>query len=139
MCVMIDLSHIRLAARKSGTENPTNDLRAIFFWFTLNQRLMSGRANQYGAASSGRRMPQLASIPKTKRQAARQPTDNGTDEASNERKPRQRPASRCWNSADVRVQRVDILTLAASFKRLIPYSKQSESIRAKNPKGLRYV
>ncbi len=115
-------------------------LRASIFWCTLNQRSNAGAdVYEFGRGLVSSRMPQLASIPKTKRQAARQSTDNGTDEDSNERKPRQRPASRCWNSADVRVQRVDILTPAASFKRLIPYSKQSESIWAKDPKGLRYV
>ncbi len=133
---MISLSVV--LARKPLGVVPRNHLRALAFWCTISHRPDNPRAaNDYGPITG--RMPQLASIPKTKRQAARQSTDNGTDEASNERKPRQRPASRCWNSADVRVQRVDILTLAASFKRLIPYSKQEKRKATKGPKGLRYV
>jgi hypothetical protein len=110
---------------------PTKVLRPSVFGVDYLQAVNAGGDAKENGRGNSARVPQLASIPKTKRQAARQPTDNGTDEASNERKPRQRPASRCWNSAYVRVHRVRILTLEASFKRLIPYSKQNESIWGK--------
>ena len=87
----------------------------------------------------GSRVPQLASIPKTKRQADLRPTHNGSDEISNERNPRQRAGSRSRNSADVLVHRAHILSSFADFKRLIPYSKREKAEGSKSPKGLRYV
>lgn len=89
-------------------------------------------------------MPQLASIPKEKRQAARQPTDNGTDEASNERKPKQRAGSGTEGARPFLQKRrrlgpnpANILTLCASFKRLIPYSKQAlKGFQLEEPEGM---
>lgn len=114
-----------------------NNLQATILCNRISQRLNAGAdAKENGAGLDPCRMPQLASIPKTKRQAARQPTDNGTDEASNERKPRQRPASRCWDSADVLVHRVTHTNVLSYFKRLIPYSKQVGMALGARPEGI---
>jgi len=97
-----------------------------FFGYTSTQAVNEGGdVDEYGAVYTDRRMPQLASIPKAKRQAALRPTRNGSDEDSNERNSGQRVGGRSHNSEDAPVQiRLTRLSSLAVFKRLIPYSKQ---------------
>lgn len=98
------------------------------FRYTLLQHVNVGvDANEYGVGLSAYRMPQLASIPKTKRQAALQPTHNGSDKVGNERNSGQRVDGRFHNSEDAPVQiRLTRLSSLAGLKRLIPFSKKTQ-------------
>ena len=123
---MLNLSRIPTSPRKPQAANRGNHLRGFRLCVTLpikpwKQAVMSMNTVQL----LGCRVPQLASIPKTKRQAARQPTHNGSDKDSNERNSGQRVDGRFHNSEDAPVQiRLTRLSSLAALKRLIPYSKQ---------------
>ena len=87
---MIELNRIRLAPRKFEPEQLEKNLRGILFSVYDVPTAERGPKLMKTVGEFTPRVPQLASIPKTKRQAARQPTHNGSDEDSNERNSGQR-------------------------------------------------
>jgi hypothetical protein len=117
-------------ARNARSYQPEKCCGPSSLWCTIDQRSKSERAYENGRRMISARVPQLASIPKTKRQAARQSTHNGSDKVSDERNSWQRAGSRSRNSAYVQVQtRLTLLSLLADFKRLIPFSTKEDSFR----------
>ena len=108
-------------------------MRGKLFGYTLNPE----RLNNAVPDITGR-LAQLDAVSEKKPQAARQSTDKGPDGVSSGRNPWQRVGSRSHNSADVQVQRANILSLLTDPKRLIPLSKKEMQYFGGSPKGLRY-
>ena len=77
----VPYSGIRPAISQPRTEKKIAGLRSFGVRF-LQAVNAGGDVKEYGADLADGRVPQLASIPKTKRQAVLRPTHNGSDKVS---------------------------------------------------------
>ncbi len=128
---MISLNRIRHRPASLGVVTQGKTCGAFLFDVVFLQAVNAGGdVDEYGAIFTNRRMPQLDSIPKAKRQAATQSTDHGTDDAKWRAKSKERAGNRSCNDGSVLVNLVPQNTkLANCVKRLIPCSKYSFSPR----------
>ena len=122
-CVMIGAY---FGHRPAGCGFVTHVLAGLSFFVVPSTQVVNagGDAQQYGRGNATQ-MPQLASILKEKRQAARRSTHNGSDDAKWRKKPKQRASNRSRKHGYVLVHPVSKSTKFANCaKRLIPYSER---------------